>query len=61
VKNQFNRHIQIIKIDNGTEYVNKEFSAFLSDHGILHQTSCPDTPPQNGVAERKNRHILEIP
>lgn len=61
VKNQFNRHVQIIKIDNGTEHVNKEFSAFLSDHGILHQISCPDTPPQNGMAERKNRHILEIP
>lgn len=26
----------------------------------VYQTSCPDTPPQNGVAERKNRHILEI-
>jgi transposase InsO family protein len=60
VKNQFNKHVQIIRTDNGTEYVNKEFSAFLSAHGILHQTSCPDTPPQNGVAERKNRHILEV-
>jgi transposase InsO family protein len=50
----------MIRTDNGTEYVNKEFGAFLSAHGILHQTSCPDTPPQNGVAERKNRHILEV-
>jgi hypothetical protein len=60
VKNQFNTRIQIIRTDNGTEYVNKEFNSFLSAHGILHQTSCPDTPPQNGVAERKNRHILEV-
>ena len=50
----------MIRTDNGTEYVNKEFSTFLSAHGIIHQTSCPDTPPQNGVAERKNRHILEV-
>jgi hypothetical protein len=28
--------------------------------GIFHQTSCPDTSPQNGVAERKNRHLLEV-
>ena len=60
VKNQFNTQVKMIRTDNGTEYVNKEFSDFLSENGILHQTSCPDTPPQNGVAERKNRHILEV-
>jgi hypothetical protein len=32
----------------------------LSNQGILHQTSCPDSPPRNGVAERKNRHVLEV-
>ena len=25
-----------------------------------HETSCPQTPQQNGVAEHTNRHILEI-
>ena len=57
VKNQFNVQIQAIRTDNGTEYVNNIFGAFMSEQGILHQTSCPDTPQQNGVAERKNRHI----
>jgi len=60
VKNQYNAHVQIIRIDNGAEYVNKEFWSFLSKKGILHQTSCPGTPPQNGVVERKNRHLLEV-
>jgi len=31
----------------------------MSSHGILHQTSCTYTPQQNGVAERKNRHLIE--
>jgi len=60
VKNQFNTQVRVIRTDNGTEYVNNEFANFLSAEGILHQTSCPDTPPQNGVAERKNRHLLEV-
>ena len=44
VKNQFNVQVQVIRIDNGTEYVNKVFGAFLSEQEILHQTSCPGTP-----------------
>ena len=27
---------------------------------MIHQTSCTNTPQQNGFAERKNRHLLEI-
>ena len=60
VANQFNARIRIIRTDNGREYVNSEFGAYLSDHGIIHQTTCPNTPSQNGVVERKNRHLLEV-
>jgi len=31
----------------------------MKSHGILHQTSCAYTPQQNGVAERKNKHLVE--
>jgi hypothetical protein len=60
VRNQYDAQVRVLRADNGTECVNDEFGNFLSARGILHQTTCPDTPPQNGVAERKNRHILEV-
>jgi hypothetical protein len=40
--------------------VNNEFLSYFSDQGIIHQTTCPSTLPQNSVAERKNRHLLEV-
>ncbi|XP_013594458.1 PREDICTED: uncharacterized protein LOC106302506 [Brassica oleracea var. oleracea] len=42
---------------NGAGHTFKDHPA---QHGILHQTSCPYTPQQNGVAERKNRHLMEL-
>src|SRR4051812_12783409 len=59
-KTQFDRRIKILRNDNGTEYTNNEFCAYLSSQGIQHQMTCPDTPAQNGVAEHKNRHLLEV-
>ncbi|KAM2438173.1 hypothetical protein ACFX1W_015194 [Malus domestica] len=57
---QYNRNIQVLRSDNGGEYVNMELRSFFKLHGIVHQTTCPYTPQQNGVAERKNRHLLEM-
>ena len=52
-------YVQNLRSDNAKEYVSEQFQPFMLQHGILHQTSCVDTPAQNGVAERKNRHLLE--
>lgn len=60
VSNQYNACVKIFRTDNGTEYVNRDFNDFLSSHGIVHQTTCVNTAEQNGVAERKNRHLLEV-
>ncbi|WVZ12533.1 hypothetical protein V8G54_017063 [Vigna mungo] len=35
-------------------------SEFLQSNGILSQRSCPSTPQQNGLAKRKNRHLLDV-
>ncbi|CAL2264786.1 unnamed protein product [Prunus armeniaca] len=59
MKTQFNAQIQILRSDNGGEFVNHDFQTYFQQHGIIHETTCPQTPQQNGVAERKNRHLLE--
>ena len=45
--------------DNAREYFSTPFISFMSQHGILHQSSCAHIPQQNGVAERKNRYLIE--
>ena len=44
VTTQFNGKVQILRSDNGTEYINNEFKAYLSEQGMLHQTTYPGTP-----------------
>ncbi|XP_071695902.1 uncharacterized protein [Rutidosis leptorrhynchoides] len=60
IQTQFKSTIQILRSDNGGEFVNSQMSLFCEKHGIIHQTTCPHTPPQNGVVEMKNRILLEI-
>ena len=55
VLTQFGRSLKIVRSDNGGEYFKRELTDFFHAKGIIHQTSCPETPQQNGVAERKNR------
>lgn len=43
--------------DNGGEYV--ALTSYLQEQGISHFTNPPHTPKQNGVAERRHRHIVE--
>jgi hypothetical protein len=50
----------MIRSDNGTEFKNYTLNDFLSDEGIHHQYSTPYTPQQNGVAERKNRTLMDM-
>lgn len=59
VENQTNKKIKVFRSDGGGEYVNLNFQRFLKKHGIRHQTTVPRSSPQNGVAERANRSIME--
>ncbi|UYV80563.1 hypothetical protein LAZ67_19000691 [Cordylochernes scorpioides] len=57
---EFGKNIQTIRTDNGREYVNRQVEDFLNQSGIKHQLTVPYSPAQNGVAERKNRSLMEM-
>lgn len=59
MQTQFNVPIQILRNDHVKKYLSESFQTYMTQHGILRQTSCVDTPSQNMVVERKNRHLLE--
>uniref|UniRef100_A0A2N9EQN5 Integrase catalytic domain-containing protein n=1 Tax=Fagus sylvatica TaxID=28930 RepID=A0A2N9EQN5_FAGSY len=59
VENQLNKKIKVLRSDRGGEY-ESPFGEFCSQHGIVHQTTAPYSPQQNGVAERKNRTLKEM-
>ncbi|KAK2991285.1 hypothetical protein RJ640_024550 [Escallonia rubra] len=60
IHTQYNARIQVLRSENGGEYLSAELQQYLKAHGIIHQTTCSNTPQQNGVAERKYRHLLEV-
>ena len=60
IMTQFGKTIRILRSDNAKEYFSDTFNSFMHSNGIIHQSSCPHTPQQNGVAERKRRHIVDI-
>ena len=53
------KSMKSLRSDNGGEYISKDFKRFCEDHGISRQFTIPYTPEQNGVAERKNRTLME--
>ncbi|KAH9684823.1 retrovirus-related pol polyprotein from transposon RE2 [Citrus sinensis] len=58
VENQFSTTIKMMQSDWGGEY--RPFTEFLSQFGIIFRHPCPYTHHQNGLVERKHRHIVEL-
>jgi len=60
VEKQSGHYIKFLRIDRGGEYISNDLLHFCREHGIQKQFTTRYTPQQNGVAERKNRTIMEM-
>ena len=58
VKRQFEVDIMGFRTYNAINYCNHELNEFLNKERIRHETSCPYTSQENGLAKRKIRDIM---
>ena len=58
IHNAFRKKVRLIRTNNAKEYFCGEVNKYMEDKGIIHQSSCLNTPQQNGLAERKIGHIM---
>ncbi|GKC67512.1 putative ribonuclease H-like domain-containing protein, partial [Tanacetum coccineum] len=60
IENLMDKKVKIIRSDNGTECKNKVMDDFCREKGIKRKYSVARTPQQNGMAERRNRTLIEV-
>ncbi|KAM1072945.1 hypothetical protein ACFX2B_017883 [Malus domestica] len=60
VENETDASIKSLRTDRGGEFTSHEFVEFCVENGIQRQLTAAYTPQQNGVAERKNRTIMNM-
>ncbi|KAM1053550.1 hypothetical protein ACFX2I_000976 [Malus domestica] len=60
VEKETGAFIRSLRTDRGGEFTSHEFASFCRENGIHRQLTTAYTPQQNGVAERKNRTIMNM-
>lgn len=60
VENQYDVSVKILGSNNRKEFFNSKCHEWISSLGVIHQSSLPYTPQQNGIVKKKHRHILEV-
>nr|GFC29134.1 retrovirus-related Pol polyprotein from transposon TNT 1-94 [Tanacetum cinerariifolium] len=59
LENLLSLKVKIIRCDNRTEFKNVDLNQFCGIKGIKREFSVPRTLQQNGIAERKNKTLIE--
>ena len=60
VENQHEKSLKALQTDRGREYLSDQFKDLCEEKEIRRQLTISNTPQQNGVAERRNRTLLDI-
>ncbi|KAH9751653.1 hypothetical protein KPL71_014378 [Citrus sinensis] len=57
---QLDKNVKKLRSNQGGEFLSGDFKEYLAENEILSQLTAPRTPQQNGVAERRNRTLLDM-
>ncbi|RVW26239.1 Retrovirus-related Pol polyprotein from transposon TNT 1-94 [Vitis vinifera] len=60
VEKQSGKCIKVLRTDRGGEFLSNDFKVFCEEEGLHRELTTPYSPEQNGVAERKNRTVVEM-
>ncbi|KAL0551410.1 hypothetical protein IC582_010496 [Cucumis melo] len=60
VEKQSGMFVKSLRSDRGGEFLSNNFNHFCKERGIHRELITPYTPEQNGIAERKNRTVVEM-
>lgn len=60
VQTQFITKLKNVRIDSNSQFTSINFQTLLTKNGIIHQKTYVYTPQQNGVVERKHKHLLQL-
>jgi len=60
VEKETGTFIKCLRTDRGGEFTSQEFTDFCKENGIRRQLTTVYTPQHNGVAERKNKTIMNM-
>ena len=60
VENKHEKGLKTFRIDRESEYLSNQFKEFCEEKRILRHLTIPRTPQQNGVAEIRNRTLLDM-
>ena len=60
VTTQYDTPLKVLRTNNTVEFTQSGVAALCTAREILYQTTCPYTSQQNGIAERKHRHLLDM-
>ena len=60
VENQSEKKIKVLRTDGGGEYTSNMFEDLCAEHDVDHEATAPYTTQHNGIAEIRNKTILDM-